>query len=438
VVLANAMASNGLEPPVSTGLQLRSKRPRSERSQVVGAGAQKEIPASEWNGFASPGSKDQAGLDFTGNRLGVDMIERGVSINLKREPSLGPMALAQQPNLFPHVVPRPMHTDARPAATRVESRDPATEAALTLTDCFLRRESSLEKLGLLNVKRNTSMDPWKSLVETGPEVAAMPPPTHEPPAVVRQSSLASLASIAELTSTKNEARNIFGNTKDDGAAGELLERNLSLVFQSQDSDRHLLMRPEGTSIDVQPRDDSSEDDSDDEGGTNKKMFEPAQNSYEFFARNTPQQLYGNIAPTGPTEGVEGLDADPFVPSFQDLAAACLKQDKKGGAAVSNGTNARQQKTATAAGQNGTGWLTSNAVVVPGTGAAASPMNVHQNNTAEPDEKPKYIGRLTVEERKRRVQRYLDKKKRRVWGRKVEYQCRKNLASKRARVHGRFA
>ena len=95
------------------------------------------------------------------------------------------------------------------------------------------------------------MDPWKSLEVTGPEVAAMPPPAHEPPAVVRQSSLASLASIAELTSTKNEARNIFGNTKDDGAlpvllfcstrltvvfvgaAGELLERNLSLVFQSQ-------------------------------------------------------------------------------------------------------------------------------------------------------------------------------------------------------------
>ena len=149
----------------------------------------------------------------------------------------------------------------------------------------------------------------------------------------------------------------------------------------------------------------------------------------------------------------GLDADPFVPSFQDLAAACLKQDKKGGAAVSKGTNARQQKTATAPGQDGTvtssrclwmvdrrwqGWITSNAVVVPGTGGAASPMNVHQNNTAEPDAKPKYIGRLTVEERKRRVQRYLDKKKRRVWGRKVEYQCRKNLASKRARVHGRFA
>ena len=154
MVLANAMASNGLEPPLSTGLQLRSKRPRSERSQVVGAAAQKEIPASEWNGFASPGSKELAGVDFTGNRLGVDMIERGVSINLKREPSLGPMALAQQDG-FPRVAPRPMHTEARPAAARVESRDPATEAALTLTDCFLRRESSLEKLGLLNVKRNT-------------------------------------------------------------------------------------------------------------------------------------------------------------------------------------------------------------------------------------------------------------------------------------------
>ena len=53
-------------------------------------------------------------------------------------------------------------------------------------------------------------------------------------------------------------------------------------------------------------------------------------------------------------------------------------------------------------------------------------------------KAKYIGKLTVEERKRRVARYLEKKKRRVWGRKVEYQCRKNIANKRVRVNGRFA
>jgi hypothetical protein len=67
--------------------------------------------------------------------------------------------------------------------------------------------------------------------------------------------------------------------------------------------------------------------------------------------------------------------------------------------------------------------------------AVSPMQVEEKLMPT---KAKYIGKLTVEERKRRVARYLEKKKRRVWGRKVEYQCRKNIANKRVRVNGRFA
>ena len=51
---------------------------------------------------------------------------------------------------------------------------------------------------------------------------------------------------------------------------------------------------------------------------------------------------------------------------------------------------------------------------------------------------KMIGRLTVSERKAKIAKFMDKRTRRKWDRKVEYECRKKLATNRVRVAGRFA
>lgn len=50
---------------------------------------------------------------------------------------------------------------------------------------------------------------------------------------------------------------------------------------------------------------------------------------------------------------------------------------------------------------------------------------------------KMVGLLTASERKVKVQRYLEKKKRRRGERSVRYECRQDLASKRFRYQGRF-
>ncbi|CAI2374857.1 unnamed protein product [Moneuplotes crassus] len=50
---------------------------------------------------------------------------------------------------------------------------------------------------------------------------------------------------------------------------------------------------------------------------------------------------------------------------------------------------------------------------------------------------KKVGLLTASERMVKVQRYLDKKKRRKGEKAVRYECRQNLASKRFRYQGRF-
>ncbi|GLT42106.1 hypothetical protein SLA2020_161260 [Shorea laevis] len=49
-----------------------------------------------------------------------------------------------------------------------------------------------------------------------------------------------------------------------------------------------------------------------------------------------------------------------------------------------------------------------------------------------------VGKLTVEERKEKINRYMKKRKERNFSKKIKYACRKTLADSRPRVRGRFA
>jgi hypothetical protein len=50
---------------------------------------------------------------------------------------------------------------------------------------------------------------------------------------------------------------------------------------------------------------------------------------------------------------------------------------------------------------------------------------------------KYIGSYSPEARRKRIDRFLEKRKHRVWSKKVDYDVRKNFANSRLRVKGRF-
>ncbi|KAL1535694.1 hypothetical protein AAHA92_28447 [Salvia divinorum] len=55
------------------------------------------------------------------------------------------------------------------------------------------------------------------------------------------------------------------------------------------------------------------------------------------------------------------------------------------------------------------------------------------------EDPTYkVGKISVEERKRKIHRYLKKRNERNFSKKIKYACRKTLADSRPRVRGRFA
>ncbi|OMJ69608.1 hypothetical protein SteCoe_32627 [Stentor coeruleus] len=48
-----------------------------------------------------------------------------------------------------------------------------------------------------------------------------------------------------------------------------------------------------------------------------------------------------------------------------------------------------------------------------------------------------IGTLTYEERQIKLNKYREKKKNRIWSKKINYNCRKKVAEGRLRVKGRF-
>lgn len=51
--------------------------------------------------------------------------------------------------------------------------------------------------------------------------------------------------------------------------------------------------------------------------------------------------------------------------------------------------------------------------------------------------PRYIGSYSPDARRKRIERFLEKRKHRVWSKKVDYDVRKNFANSRLRVKGRF-
>jgi len=53
------------------------------------------------------------------------------------------------------------------------------------------------------------------------------------------------------------------------------------------------------------------------------------------------------------------------------------------------------------------------------------------------ERVKQVGSLSLSERKKKIDRYLEKRQKRIWEKKIAYDCRKKVADKRLRIKGRF-
>ncbi|CAG9316525.1 unnamed protein product [Blepharisma stoltei] len=75
---------------------------------------------------------------------------------------------------------------------------------------------------------------------------------------------------------------------------------------------------------------------------------------------------------------------------------------------------------------------------PATESLQLPVEMEENlKPTQFVEEQKKIGLITAEERKLKVQRYLEKRKKRTFKKIVTYECRKRVADSRIRVKGRF-
>jgi len=69
--------------------------------------------------------------------------------------------------------------------------------------------------------------------------------------------------------------------------------------------------------------------------------------------------------------------------------------------------------------------------------ARNTFDIHYQNVSSPIQDIRHTGRCSPEERKKKIARYLEKRQRRVWKKKITYKVRKNFADSRVRYKGRF-
>jgi hypothetical protein len=81
--------------------------------------------------------------------------------------------------------------------------------------------------------------------------------------------------------------------------------------------------------------------------------------------------------------------------------------------------------------NGSYGLGSQGQMQPGMSVSASAMNAAAQRPSG------FIGAYSPEQRRQRIEKFLEKRARRVWSRKVKYDVRKNFADSRLRIKGRF-
>ncbi|KAH6770085.1 hypothetical protein C2S52_014888 [Perilla frutescens var. hirtella] len=72
------------------------------------------------------------------------------------------------------------------------------------------------------------------------------------------------------------------------------------------------------------------------------------------------------------------------------------------------------------------------------GATASTTSALASEISSLEDPTFKVGKLSVEERKRKIHRYMKKRNERNFSKKIKYACRKTLADSRPRVRGRFA
>lgn len=87
--------------------------------------------------------------------------------------------------------------------------------------------------------------------------------------------------------------------------------------------------------------------------------------------------------------------------------------------------------------------TSRPIGIPGASSSASGAsrtfgsNLDASKDKSGQQKQNFVGAYSPDSRRKRIEKFLDKRQKRVWRKEVKYDVRKNFADSRLRVKGRF-
>lgn len=93
--------------------------------------------------------------------------------------------------------------------------------------------------------------------------------------------------------------------------------------------------------------------------------------------------------------------------------------------------------------SGSSMSTSRPIGIPGASSSASGAsrtfgsNLDASKDKSGQQKQNFVGAYSPDSRRKRIEKFLDKRQKRVWRKEVKYDVRKNFADSRLRVKGRF-
>lgn len=259
--------------------------------------------------------------------------------------------------------------------------------------------------------------------------------------------LTSLATAAEMEeSGSGKSANSSGRTKQESSMdvdSRELERKMSIFRQRSTECLLHASRSEGARCDSDDSDSDSEEDNEEDVAMAKPSGRSRIGSHSSFPR--PDFEIFQQAP--PTYAPPDDDAGGEFERIRDLGTQQQQQR------APDGSHVREKRTRKKAAKRAAAASVFAAVAAvretTPSPPSEAPIRSRPSSTPLPTTASispptgsrgpvKMIGKLTPEERKKRIAKFMDKRTRRRWGRKVEYECRKKLAVQRVRVHGRFA
>jgi hypothetical protein len=163
---------------------------------------------------------------------------------------------------------------------------------------------------------------------------------------------------------------------------------------------------------------------------------------EFYSSSLGASLPNSLPSMG--LGITPPAGFSFAEDFlenQVKAEPGLKTDGKSDAKTSTGASSTAPTTSSAASASAaaSSLSTSRPIGIPGAAGAGATRTFGGIDSAKgkDGQKQNFVGAYSPDSRRKRIEKFLDKRQKRVWRKEVKYDVRKNFADSRLRVKGRF-